>query len=290
MMEIYNEQIRDLLPRPTAAGDSTAGPRKVLARMVDPSRAAASEHPSHGGVLLEGLAEQAVREPREVMRAVLHGLEQRASSKTDMNERSSRSHLVVRVRARLTASLAGEPDGTDGSDAPPAEFREGVLTLVDLAGSERLARSGAVGSARKEAQHINQSLSTLGSVLAALQRKSPHVPFRDSALTSLLSPCLTPGSGGRAVLFAHVSPVSADAQESTCTLEFAVRAAKVQLGRAVAKRQQGAGPSGADAGAGATRAKQDLLRARTQLAREKARCQDRDKEIEKLRKEVARQR
>ena len=52
--------------------------------------------------------------------------------------------------------------------------------------SERLDRSLAEGQAKKEACSINQSLSALGDVFAALSSKSPHVPYRNSKLTYLL--------------------------------------------------------------------------------------------------------
>jgi hypothetical protein len=51
------------------------------------------------------------------------------------------------------------------------------------AGSERVARSEAAGEQLREAQAINRSLSALGDVIAALQRKGPHIPFRNSKLT-----------------------------------------------------------------------------------------------------------
>jgi hypothetical protein len=38
----------------------------------------------------------------------------------------------------------------------------------------------------KEAQNINRSLSALGDVMAALEQKAAHVPFRNSKLTYLL--------------------------------------------------------------------------------------------------------
>lgn len=52
--------------------------------------------------------------------------------------------------------------------------------------SERLDRSLAEAERKKEACAINQSLSALGDVFAALQAKSAHVPYRNSKLTYLL--------------------------------------------------------------------------------------------------------
>ena len=54
------------------------------------------------------------------------------------------------------------------------------LHLIDLAGSERVSRSGAEGERLKEAAAINKSLCALGDVVAALQQRSSHVPFRNS--------------------------------------------------------------------------------------------------------------
>ena len=62
-------------------------------------------------------------------------------------------------------------------------FKVGKLNLVDLAGSERVHKSAATGPRLREAQHINKSLSALGDVLEALDKKAPHVPYRNSKLT-----------------------------------------------------------------------------------------------------------
>ena len=80
----------------------------------------------------------------------------------------------------------------------------GCLHLIDLAGSERVAKSGAQGQQLLEAQHINKSLSSLGSVMHALASKSPHVPFRDSKLTQLLQDSLS--GQAKSMMFMHIAP------------------------------------------------------------------------------------
>lgn len=59
------------------------------------------------------------------------------------------------------------------------------------AGSERIAKSEVAGQQLREAQAINKSLSALGDVIASLQSKSGHVPYRNSKLTQV-------GCGGQA--------------------------------------------------------------------------------------------
>ena len=56
---------------------------------------------------------------------------------------------------------------------------QGKLNLVDLAGSERIKKSMVTGDRLVEARSINKSLSALGDVLEALDRKLAHVPYRN---------------------------------------------------------------------------------------------------------------
>ena len=68
---------------------------------------------------------------------------------------------------------------------------------MQLAGSERLKKTGATGQALKEANAINTSLMTLGSVIAKLAAgDQSHIPYRDSKLTQALNshPQLIPHS------------------------------------------------------------------------------------------------
>ncbi|XP_057592741.1 kinesin-like protein KIFC2 isoform X4 [Hippopotamus amphibius kiboko] len=154
------------------------------------------------------------------------GKSNRATAATAMNQHSSRSHALV----TLTMRTASPPRGPGTA---------GTLHLVDLAGSERAWKAGAGGTLRedrdsaqrlREARTINRSLLALGGVMAALRARRPHVPFRDSQLTRLLQPALGPGA--TAVLLLQISTRPEDLGETVCSLKFAERVGRVELGPA----------------------------------------------------------
>jgi hypothetical protein len=126
-----------------------------------------------------------------------------------MNKQSNRAH---RLFSFITQFRRGEAWHTT------------TLTLVDLAGSEDINRSGAVGVAAKEASHINKSLLTLGRVINALASNSPHIPYRESKLTRLLSEAL--GGVCKTTFVACVSPAASSATETSSTLRYAKRASE----------------------------------------------------------------
>lgn len=95
----------------------------------------------------------------------------RATATTDIHAHSSRSHAIVIV------NLRARQGGSSYSNAS--------LFLIDLAGSERIAKSKVTGDQLKEALAINKSLSALGDVLQAIDKKSSHVPFVEACLRSL---------------------------------------------------------------------------------------------------------
>ncbi|KAH9551175.1 hypothetical protein CY35_09G001300 [Sphagnum magellanicum] len=107
------------------------------------------------------------------------------------------------------------------------------LWLVDLGGSERLSKTNAQGVMLEEGKSINVSLSALGDVISALQRKQPHVPYRNSKLTQLLRDCL--GEQSKTLMLVHVSPKEMDMAETVCSLSFACRARGTHLGRELSK-------------------------------------------------------
>ncbi|GMH43873.1 hypothetical protein BSKO_11807 [Bryopsis sp. KO-2023] len=198
VLEIYNEQIVDLL-------SDNRDKKLDIKQDAD-------------GMYVPGLKIEEVRSMENVNALIATGKKNRSTFATNMNEHSSRSHLVFSVYVENQSS----------TQANGRRFK-GKLHLIDLAGSERLSKSGAQGDRLREAQNINKSLSALGDVIQALRQKSQHIPFRNSKLTRFLEDSL--GRSSKCLLMANFSPSAANCAESRCSAEFASRAKKVELGR-----------------------------------------------------------
>merc|ERR1712176_551945 len=155
----------------------------------------------------------------EVLAAMAVADTNRTAKKTEMNEHSSRSHMLMSVFVR-------------GFNKPANIEYRGRLYLVDLAGSERVGKSGATGVNLREAQHINKSLSALGDVMAALQSKQKFIPFRNSKLTYLMQNSL--GGHAKTIMFINICPTNEHCVETLSSLKFAKRVSKVELGKATA--------------------------------------------------------
>jgi len=215
MLEVYNEQILDLL------AEAKGGEKERL----DVRQAADGK-----GNVVAGLIELDVDSPERVFELMAQGQANRAVGAHDMNEHSSRSHSILTITIQGSNSL----DGTRTA---------GKLNLIDLAGSERISKTDATGDRLKEAQNINKSLSALGDVIAALgNKKNTHVPFRNSKLTFLLQDSL--GGNSKVLMFSNISPAVFNMGETVCTLNFAARCRAVELGSAKVNKGP-AGPAGA---------------------------------------------
>ncbi|CAN8292630.1 unnamed protein product [Cochlearia groenlandica] len=205
MVEIYNEQVRDLL------SDDSSQKKYPFSALLWISTI------QQNGLAVPDASMYPVTSTSDVLELMSIGLENRTVSSTALNERSSRSHSIVTVHVR-------------GKDLKTGSTLFGNLHLVDLAGSERIDRSEVTGDRLKEAQHINKSLSALGDVIFSLASKNSHVPYRNSKLTQLLQSSL----GGRAktLMFVQLNPDVTSYSESMSTLKFAERVSGVELGAA----------------------------------------------------------
>lgn len=169
-----------------------------------------------GRIEVPNLTKEKVDSIDDVFTLLGKGNKNRATASTSLNETSSRSHMVLWVD--ITSGFEGQ----DGN--------KGTLFLVDLAGSERVKKSEVAGDHMKEAGHINKSLSALGNVMEALDRKSSHIPYRDSKLTYLLQDSL--GGNSRTMMIVAVTPVDIAYDESIHALLFATRVRRINIGAA----------------------------------------------------------
>jgi len=230
IVELYNEELRDLLHSSnnrTGANTSTNGEKFKIIRQ------------NNGRVIVTGLSSMPITttDYDEGLHQFYELLERasqiRSTASTNMNETSSRSHLIVMID--VIASYVSQ------NGFGQKVILNGGLRLCDLAGSERLDRTNTLNdSARlKETVNINKSLSCLADVFLALGNKQSHVPYRNSKLTMLLQvsfsctfsnlyyvnicmilqDCLS--GDGKSLMFVNVSPTVASSPETLCSLRFA---------------------------------------------------------------------
>ena len=160
-MEIYNEEVRDLLGK-------------------DVNKSLEVKERADIGVFVKDLSGYVVHNADDLENIMKLGNKNRVVGATKMNLESSRSHAIFSITVE-SSELA---DGTQ-------HVKMGKLQLVDLAGSERQSKTQATGIRLKEATKINLSLSVLGNVISALvDGKSTHIPYRNSKLTRLLQDSL----------------------------------------------------------------------------------------------------
>jgi len=179
-------------------------------------------HGANGLTEVVGLKFVETCNPEQVVQLLDIGRANRTTSATANNSQSSRSHLVLIM------------DVTSSGNGDPPTF--GRLFMVDLAGSERYSMDDrALENQQLETQHINRSLSALGDVVAALQRKDTYVPYRNSKLTYLLQDALNGNSS--TMMIVNIRPEEDYREETTFTLQFATRARQLTLG--VAQRNVG---------------------------------------------------
>ncbi|RVE49073.1 hypothetical protein evm_006319 [Chilo suppressalis] len=197
-LEIYNEEVRDLLGN---------NPHQSLE---------VKERPDIG-VFVKDLTGYVVHNADELEKIMAVGNKNRQVGATAMNTESSRSHAIFSI------TVESSKRGADGK----MHVKMGKLHLVDLAGSERQSKTQATGTRLKEATKINQSLSVLGNVISALvDGKSTHIPYRNSKLTRLLQDSL--GGNSKTVMIATIGPAETNYVETISTLRYANRAKNIE--------------------------------------------------------------
>ncbi|NXA79502.1 KIF12 protein, partial [Thryothorus ludovicianus] len=221
-LEIYNEQVRDLL---------SPGPPCALPLRWSKTRGFYVENQlSVEFESLEAIVSLLLQEMQSIPPPA--GSQRRRTSAHALNRHSSRSHalLTIHIRGRAVSAhpAPGEGWGAQGSARGSCPSKQGTLCFVDLAGSERVKETGSSGELSVEANSINRSLLALGhciSLLAKPRGKRTHIPYRDSKLTRLLARSL--GGSGITLMVACISPSSRCVSETLSTLHYASRARRV---------------------------------------------------------------
>ncbi|GET87110.1 kinesin, putative [Leishmania tarentolae] len=234
-MEIYNEQVRDLLkqrPKNAVLRYRSRFDKKDMES--DEFRTLKVRHHPSQGIYVEGLTTVPVSTWAECEAFLQHGNALRTQYSTTMNAKSSRSHAIFQFQITQREDTGGRVRGREVALEMCSK-----INLVDLAGSERNTQSKATGRHITEANSINASLSTLRRVLEGLVnncgscgpqaltgggkvKKGAVIPYRESLLTYVLSDNL--GGNSFTVMCANISPSVSNISETESTLRYATLA------------------------------------------------------------------
>ena len=141
------------------------------------------------------------------------GLDNRLMRSSDINETSSRSHLV------FTMLLKTKKKG--------GAAQTSKLVFVDLAGSERVAVINMDFDLYEEALFINESLKYLGFIVRWLASGKPHMDlnFNLNPMTAFIRDCI--GDHCNSVFIFNISPSAYDKEATMDTLKFAEHTGKI---------------------------------------------------------------
>ncbi|OAV95387.1 hypothetical protein PTTG_26663 [Puccinia triticina 1-1 BBBD Race 1] len=226
-VEIYNDEIVDLLLTPPPAPDAPApssSSKKVPIKIT--------EDKHDGSIELVGCKKLPITDLKHALLLFNHGMAQRAVGTTQMNAASSRSHAIFTLHLvsdalSTSATVNHQLLTTDSHNI--VKRTASKFQFVDLAGSERVNKTKNLlgGDRFKEGIFINAGLHSLGNVISALsnqpssldpsggpgtasKKKKNHIPYRESKLTRLLKDCL--GGNSKTIL---ISCISQNAQDRT---------------------------------------------------------------------------
>eukprot|EP00439_Symbiodinium_sp_Y106_P001657 s28_g1.t1 len=159
------------------------------------------EHPD-GSYVAEGAVDLFPTSPEELCAVMQMAQSRRATSATDANAVSSRSHAVCQLRLLQT---------------------EGQLMLVDCAGTERKKDSMYHSKERQsEGAEINASLHALKECIRHLTtaQRVPGHAYRASSLTKVLAEAFLRGSRSHLAVICTASPCATDTEHTISTMRM----------------------------------------------------------------------
>ncbi|XP_077252840.1 kinesin-like protein KIN-10A [Tasmannia lanceolata] len=193
VLEIYNEEIYDLLSTNNGGGVSIGWPRGNASKV----RLEVMGKKAKNATFISG------NEAGKISREVAQVEKRRIIKSTLCNERSSRSHCLIIL------------------DVPSVGGR---LMLVDMAGSENIEQAGQTGlEAKMQTGKINQGNIALKRVVESIANGDCHVPFRDSKLTMLLQDSFEDDKS-KILMILCASPDPKEMHKTISTLEYGAKA------------------------------------------------------------------
>lgn len=189
VFELYNEQLRDLLPQ---TGNGLA---KIRLQSLESS--------------IE-LVPEKVDNPLEFSKVLKSAFQSRGNDVSKFNV----SHLIIMIHIYYNNLITGEN-------------LYSKLSLVDLAGSEGLIAEDDSGERITDVLHVMKSLSALGDVLSSLTSRKDIVPYENSMLTKVLADSL--GESSKTLMIVNICPNAANMSETLSSLNFSSRARSTVL-------------------------------------------------------------
>mmetsp|Transcript_18256 Transcript_18256/g.37417 ORF Transcript_18256/g.37417 Transcript_18256/m.37417 type:complete len:1044 (+) Transcript_18256:130-3261(+) len=252
-LEIYNEQIYDLLPEKSKENvpkHFNVGPPALKLR-----------ESRRGRIFVRGLARRPVNNVDQGLEYAEEAKNNRHTASNNINANSSRSHSICqfeiahaphcsnRKGVQSNTGMDSECETDDESicsrsssgSKKTSKRKSTIIWIVDLAGSERSKRTGVMSHTRhqKEAALINASLMNLMRCLREMLNHQPKkrgvpskggvVPFRESKLTHMFMNHLTGPAASRTCMIVNVNPAADDYDETQHVLSYASTARNVKI-------------------------------------------------------------
>ena len=200
LLEIYNEQISNLLPNNT-------GKVEVLEN-------------ENKDIVLQHAEKVQVTSARQLISLIKGGAKSRHIAENFSNKRSSRSHMIVLLELEFLYKK---------------QMHVSKVAFLDLAGSERVVLDKK--DLLLEGANINRSLLALTNCISILSEKksSLHVPYRDSKLTRILKDFMNKDNVIKFLVC--LKQEERFLEESLITLNYAFKAQKIEKTQNLVKLQ-----------------------------------------------------
>ncbi|GMP33058.1 hypothetical protein CsSME_00006544 [Camellia sinensis var. sinensis] len=210
MVEIYNEQVRDLL--------SSDGSQKKLGIL-------STSQPN--GLAVPDASLHPVKSTSDVVDLIELGLRNRAMAATALNERSSRSHSVVTIHVHGIDMKTSTSLRVDRSEVTGDRLKEAQHINKSLA-----ALGDVIFALSQKSPHIPYRNSKLTQVLQNSLGYPAYVAIPINCLIQV-------GGHAKTLMFVQLNPDLHSYAETTSTLKFAERVSGVELGAAQSNKQNG---------------------------------------------------